>query len=233
MRCHQQPALIAAQKILKPDQALKIEMVAWLIEQHRIGPHEQNAGERHAHFPAARQRPDVALHHLLAETQARQHFARAPVERIAIQLLKARLHFAIALDDVLHLVRALRVRHGGLKRLQLGCDLAHRPCPVHNLGNAAATRHLANVLAEIADGDSAIDANQPLIWRLLACHHAEKRCLAGPVRPDKPHLLAPLQRGGRLDEKDLVAVLFADVLKTNHGARTCKKLRRSYATSKP
>ena len=40
-------------------------MVARLVEQHGVGAHEQDAGQRHAHLPAARKLADVAVHHLL------------------------------------------------------------------------------------------------------------------------------------------------------------------------
>ena len=92
-------------------------MVARLVEQHGVGPHQQDAGQRHAHLPAARKRADIAVHHLLAEAQAGEHFARAAFERVAVEFLEPALHFAIALDDRVHLVQALRIGHGGLKLL--------------------------------------------------------------------------------------------------------------------
>ena len=95
-------------------------MVARLVEQHRVGPHQQDAGQRHAHLPAARQRADVAVHHLLAEAEAGEHFARAAVQRIAVELLEAALHLAVALDDLVHLVGPVRIAHRGLELLQLG-----------------------------------------------------------------------------------------------------------------
>ena len=64
-------------------------MVARLVEQHGVGTHQQDAGQRHAHLPAAGERADVAVHHLLAEAEAGEHLARAAVERIAVELLEA------------------------------------------------------------------------------------------------------------------------------------------------
>ena len=64
-------------------------MVAGLVEQHRVGPHQEDLGERDAHLPAARELADVALHHLLAEPQAAEHLAGAAVERIAVELVEA------------------------------------------------------------------------------------------------------------------------------------------------
>ena len=51
--------------------------------------------------------------------------------------------------------------------LQLGRHVAHRPGAVHHLGDGAAARHLADVLAEIADGDAAIDRDLALVGLLL------------------------------------------------------------------
>ena len=55
-----------------------------------------------------------------------------------------------------------------------------------------------------------------LVGLLLAGDHAEQRGLAGAVRPDQADLLALLERRGGLDEEDLVAVLLADVVETDH-----------------
>ena len=40
MRGHEQQALIAFQELLQPDQAFQIEMVARLVQQHGVGPHQ-------------------------------------------------------------------------------------------------------------------------------------------------------------------------------------------------
>ena len=159
VRGHQQNPLIASEKVFEPDEALEVEVVARLVEQHGVGAHEQDAGERHAHLPTAGQGADVPVHHFLAEAQPRQHLARFAFEGIAAQLLEAPLHLAVPLDDVFHRVGAGRIRHGGLELLQLGGDGADRAGAVHHLGDGAAPRHLAHVLAEVADGDAAIDGD--------------------------------------------------------------------------
>ena len=216
VRGHQQRALVALEELLQPDEALQVQMVARLVEQHGVGAHEQDAGQRHAHLPAARQRADVAVHHLLAEAQAGEDLARPALQRVAVQLLEARLHLAVALDDRLHLVRPVRIRHGGLQLLQLGRHGAHRAGAVHHLGHGAAARHLAHVLAEVADGHAAIDGHLALVGLLLARDHPEQRRLAGAVGADEADLLALVERRGGLDEEDLVAVLLADVVETDH-----------------
>ena len=77
-------------------------------------------------------------------------------------------------------------------------------------------RHLADVLAEVTDGNTAIDRHLPLIGLLLAGNHPEQGGLAGAVRTDEADLLALLQGRGSFDEEDLVADLLRDVIETDH-----------------
>src|SRR6185312_8873637 len=71
--------------------------------------------------------------------------------------------------------------------------------------------------AEVTDGDAPIARHLPLVREFLAGDHAEERRLARPVGTDEADLLAPEERRGGLDEENLVAVLLADAVETNHG----------------
>ena len=117
---------------------------------------------------------------------------------------------------VVHLVGAVGIAHGGLELGHLGGQRADRPDAVHDLGHGAAAGHVADILAEIADRDAAIDRDLALVGLLLADDHAKQRRLAGAVRADEPDLLAALERRRRLDEDDLLAVLLADAFETDH-----------------
>jgi hypothetical protein len=178
-------------------------LVARLVQQHGVGPHQENTRQRHPHLPAARQRADVAVHHLLAEAQAGEHFARPALQRVAVQLLEARLHLAVAGDDLIHISPG-SVSHGSLELPELGRHRADRTGAVHHLSNRAAAGHLADVLAEMADGDAAIDRHLALVGEFLPGDHAEQRGLAGPVGTDQADLLALQECRGGLDEEDLV-----------------------------
>jgi hypothetical protein len=169
------------------------------------------------HFPAAGERADIALHHLLAEAEARQRLASPAVEGVTVELLETALHLAVTRDDRVHLVGTIRIGHRGLELFQLRRHDADRAGAVHDLGHGAAARHLADVLAEIADGDAAIERDLALVRRFLARNHPEKRGLAGPVGADEADLLALLERRGGFDEENLVADLLADVIETDHG----------------
>ena len=118
---------------------------------------------------------------------------------------------------VVHLVGAVGVGHGGLELLRARPPTALTgPAPSITSADGAAARHLADVLAEIADGDAAVGRDLALVGLLLAGDHAEQRGLAGAVRADEPDLLAPLERGRGLDEEDLLAVLLADLVEADH-----------------
>ncbi len=125
-----------------------------------------------------------------AEAEASQHFARPAFERIAVEFLEARLHFAVAFDDGFHFVGAIRVGHRRFQVLQFGGDRADWAGAVHHLGDGAAAVHFADVLAEVADGDAAIDGDLALVRLLLSRDQPEERGLAGAVGSDEADLLA-------------------------------------------
>jgi hypothetical protein len=88
VRGHHQRALEAFEEI---SSQIRLSMSRWLLTARRAASrraHQQDPGERHAHLPAARQLAHVAVHHLLAEAEAGQDFARPPVQRIAVELLE-------------------------------------------------------------------------------------------------------------------------------------------------
>jgi hypothetical protein len=167
-------------------------------------------------FHPPRQCADVAIHHVLAETQARQRLARPAVQGVAIELLEASLHFAITGNDFVHVIRTVRVGHCRLQFLQLARDDADGTGAVHHFGHSTAARYLADILAEIADRNAPIDRDLALVGLLLARDHPEKRGLAGPVGANEADLLALLERRGGFDEENLVAELLADVIETDH-----------------
>ena len=218
VRGHQQRALVAFEELLQPDQAFEVEMVARLVEQHHVGPHQQDARERDAHLPAARQRADVAVHHLLAEAEAARALrARGPRARSR----RAPRSGPAPRRSARRSRPSRRRASGSAMAVSSSCSSAatslDRAGAVHHLGHRAAARHLADVLAEVADGHAAIDRHLAFVGLLLAGDHAEQRRLAGAVRTDEADLLALLERRGGLDEEDLVAVLLADVVETDHG----------------
>ena len=192
VRGHQDGAVEALQEGFEPDQAFDIEMVRRLVEEHDVGAHEQDLRESHAHLPPAGQFADIAVHHRLAEAEAVQHLAGAPVQRIAVELVVALLRVPVAGDDLVHLVGAVRIGHGRFQLGHLGRQGADRSHPVDHLDHRAAARHVADILAEIADGHATIDRDLAFVRQFLAGDHAKQCRLARAVRADKADLLAAL-----------------------------------------
>ena len=118
-------------------------MVRGLVEQHRVGTHQQDAGQGDAHLPAARQLGDVAVHHLLGEAEAGQDLAGARLQGVAAQVVEARLHLAEPVQERLHLIGALGIGEGHLQLLELGGDLGDGAGPRHHLGHDRPPGHLA------------------------------------------------------------------------------------------
>jgi hypothetical protein len=69
VRGHHERALERAQPLLEPQDRLEIEVVGRLVEQQRVGLHDQDPREAHAHLPAARERADVAVDLLRREAE--------------------------------------------------------------------------------------------------------------------------------------------------------------------
>ena len=77
-------------------------------------------------FQPPERRADVAVHDLLREAEAGQDLARPRLERVAAELVEARLHLAEALEQRVHLVGLRRIGERVLELLQLGRHLGHR-----------------------------------------------------------------------------------------------------------
>ncbi len=78
----------------------------------------------------------------------------------------------------------------GFELTQFGGERADGAGAVHHFGDRAAAAHLADILAEIADGDAALDRDLAFVGLFLAGDHAEQRGLAGAVGADEADLLA-------------------------------------------
>ncbi len=80
-----------------------------------------------------------------------EDLARAGVEPVAAELLEAGLHLAEALTSASSSSMRVGVGQRVLELGQLGGDVGDRAGAGHGLGDDAAPRHLADVLAEVAD----------------------------------------------------------------------------------
>jgi hypothetical protein len=207
---------VALEERLEPDDRFDVEVIGRLVHQQHVRLAEQHARHRHAHLPAARQRPDVAVDAGVLEAEAVQHLAGLALERVAAEVLVFLLHLAEALQDRVHVVGAIRVAHGVLERFELVVQVADAAAPGNRLVQHRPARHLLHVLAEVADRGLARHRHFAVVGPFLADDHAEKGGLAGPVRADEPDFVAGIELEGRVDEQDLSPVLLADARKRNH-----------------
>ena len=209
---HDQRAVEPAEELFEPDDGLDVEVVGRLVEEERVGAHEEDAGQRDAHLPPAGELADVVVHDLGAEAEAGEDLLCARLQRVAAQLVEAGLRVAEALHQLLDLVRALRVGHGVLQLVELVRGLGDGAGACHRLFEHRAAAHLADVLAEVADGDVAIDRDLAAVGLLLLHDHAKDRGFAGSVRADEPHLFTLEDAHRRFEEEDLFAVLLGDAV---------------------
>ena len=191
---------IGLEELLEPDDGLDVEVVGRLVHQQHVGPAEQHARQRHAHFPAARQRADVAIDLVVLEAETVQHFARLRFERIAAEMLVFLLHFAETFEDAVHVAGLLGIFHGVLQGFQFVVQIAHPPAAGDRLIEHRPALHLLDVLAEIADGQFLGNRDFAFVRSFLADDHAEECGLAGAVGTDQADLLAGVQLKGSVDE---------------------------------
>jgi hypothetical protein len=109
--------------MLQPDQAFEIEMVARLVEQHHVGRIRRMRASATRIFQPPDSAPTSPSIISWRKLRPGQHLARAAFERVAVELLEAVLHLAVARDDRVHLGGARGIRHRGLE------SLAARPRP--------------------------------------------------------------------------------------------------------
>ena len=129
-----------------------------------------------------------------------QHLARLRLQRVAAEMLVLFLHMAEAVEDFVHLVRALGILHGPLEILQLMMQIAGAAAARDGFIQHRPALHLLHILAEIADGQLLRDRDFAFVGRFLADHHAEESRLAGAVGAHQADLFAGVQLKGSVDE---------------------------------
>jgi hypothetical protein len=211
VRGHQKRAGVGLEELLEPDDRLDVEVVGRLIHQQHVGPAEQHPRQRDAHFPAARELPNVAIDLVILEAEAVQNLAGLRFERIAAEMVVLLLHLAEARENAVHVVRALVIFHGALEVLELVMQIADAAAAGDGLVEHRPARHLLHILAEIADGQALGNRDLTLVGSFLADDHAKQGGLAGAVGADQADLVAGIQLKGGVNEDQLFAVLLVDI----------------------
>ena len=219
VRRHQQRAGPGRQELLQPDDRLDVQVVRRLVHQQHVGVAQQHARHGHAHLPAPRQRPHVAVDPVVVESQAVQHFAGLRLQRVPAEVVVLLLHLAEAGEDPIHVAGAGRVGHRVLKALEFVVQRPHAPAARDGLVEDRSARHLFHVLAEVPDGRPLRHADAALVGFLFTGDHPEQRGLARAVRPDQADFLAGIELEGRVDEQQLPAVLLRDGVERDHAGR--------------
>ncbi len=200
VRGHQERAGIRLEELLQPDDGFEVEVIGGLVHQQHVGASEQHARQRHAHFPAAGERADIAIDLIVGEAQAVQHFAGLRFERVAAEVLVFFLHLAEAGERAVHIGGLRGVFHGVLQGFEFMMQIAHAAAAGDGFIEDRAALHLFDVLAEVADGQFFGKRDGTFVRLLFAHHHAEERGFAGAVGSDQADLLARVQLEGGFDE---------------------------------
>ena len=108
------------------------------------------------------------------------------------------------------------IAHRVVELFELVVEQPDAPAAGDRLVEDGASRHLLDVLLEVADGEFLGDRDVPFVGRFLADDHPEERGLAGPVGADKTDLVTRIELERRLDEEDLLAVLLAYLRERDH-----------------
>ena len=218
VRRHQQRAGQRLEKVLEPDDRFDVQVVRRFVHQQHVRTAEQDARHRDAHLPAAGQLADVAIDPVVVEPETEQHFARLAFERIAAEVIVFLLHFAEALENLIHLLGLSGVGHRVLERFEFVMQIADASAAGNRFVEHGTSGHFLHVLPEISDRQLFRNGHLAVVRRLFADDHSEERGLAGTVRPDQSHLFAGIELERRVDEKHLPAVLLADARKRNHAS---------------
>ena len=194
-------------------------MVRRLVEQHAIGPHEKDSREGHAHLPPPGQGPDVGVHHLLRKADSSEDLACLGVQRVAPEFFEARLRLPELLDETVHLVGERRGRELRFQVAKSCPRVRDRARAVERRRHDAHVAHLADVLAEVADGRAALDRDLAGVRLFFPHDHAKDGRLARAIGTNEPDLLTAKKGARGVHEENLAAVLFGDGVEANHEGR--------------
>jgi hypothetical protein len=91
---------------------------------------------------------------VVVEAEAVQHLLGARLDLVAAEVLVLALHLAVALEDAVHVVGLVGVRHVALQLFELVVQFADLAAAGDRLVEHRAARHLAHVLAEVAEREA-------------------------------------------------------------------------------
>ena len=192
---------VGLEEILQPHHRLEVEVVGRLVEQQHVGRGEQQAGERDAHLPPAREAVERPALHLLVEAEPHQDARGARGRGVGVDRRQP-------LVDVAQPVGIGAGLALGQQRGALGIGGEHR---VDGRGGAG-----GRLLREVAEAGAARHLGGARVGLEHARDHAHERRLARAVAPHQPHAAARRQRGARVVEDRAAAEAHGDVRQVEH-----------------
>src|SRR2546428_1412720 len=218
-------ARVARAKILAPRDRLEGQGVRRLVGQQQRGRQQQQAGQRRAHPPAARELGDRPRQLVGTEAEPAQDRLGLTLEPVATERLEAVLEVAVARGEGV-----------GRRRGQHRRDLLHVALQRPDVGEAGERlrqhRALAargGLLGEVADGGGARAAHAPRVGLVEAGQDATERRLAGAVRADEPDPLPVRDAPREVAEEDLPAERLGDAIDADHPVTDAPRLRQRLA----
>ena len=199
----QQRARPALQIVLEPQRALEVEMVRRFVEQQDVGPREQDAGERHAHAPAAGEFRQRTVLHFGVEAEAGEDRGGPRDGRIGIDLGKPHVYVG---DPRAVGRRFLLGEQGGTLLVggEHGFERGRRPagCFLRHESDARAPGH----------GNAALVGVEP------AEDGVQQRGFSGAVPADKADAAAFRNEGGGVLDQGQAADPQGQIVYSDHGA---------------
>ena len=161
----------------------------------------------------------------IVEAKSVKYLAGLRLEAVATEVLVLFLHLAERRQDSIHVVGFRRIGHLVLERFELVMQDAEAAAAGDRFVEDRSTRHLLDVLPEVADGDLLRHRHVTLVRRLFPDDHPEERGLAGAVRADEPDLFTGVELERGIDKQDLAAVLLAHAGERNHTSNSPRPTR--------
>ena len=194
---HDDAALVALEELAQPDHRVGVEVVGRLVEDHRVGAGEQDAGELDAAALAAREGLERLVEDAVGQREVRCDRRRLGLGRVAAERQEAVFELAVrassprsltAASVARHLERRLRACRAracrGRGRRGCACAPCRRGCRSAGPAAGSRSRRCASMRAAVG--------------LQLPREGLGERRLAGAVAPDEPDLVALVDAEGHV-----------------------------------
>ena len=193
---------IGLQEVLQPQHRLQVEVVGGLVEQQQVGLREQQAGECHAHPPAAGEAVERTVLRFLVEAEAEQDLRRPAGGGVGVDGDQA-------LIDVAEPVGILRGLAFDQQRGAFGVGGEHG---LERGGEAG-----GRFLRDIAEPGTARHLDGSAVGFEQVGEDTDQRGLAGAVAADQPDAALGRQLGGGAVDDRAAAEAHGDAGDVEHG----------------